>query len=216
MHETQKALLEIAKTHDLGKMSYWKIARLIGISNAQTVKYHLLQLKKKGLIRLDKEKGVIERIKQGVSRMSGLVAIPIYGAADCGSATKLAENYVQGYLRVSSALVPYKKGLFAVQADGLSMNNAKIGKHKRNIEPGDYAVVDSDIKTPENGEYVLSVIDGLANIKKFFLDKENRQVMLVSESTNDYPPIVIDESEIDQYVLSGKVVEVIKKAKFKS
>lgn len=213
MHETQKALLEISKTHDLGKMSYWKIARLIGISNAQTAKYHLLQLEKKGLIRLDKEQGVIERMKQGVSRMSGLVAVPIYGAADCGSATKFAENYVQGYIRVSSALVPYKKGLFAVQADGLSMNNAKIGKRKRNIEPGDYVIVDGDVKVPEKGEYVLSVIDGLANIKKFYLDEEHQQVMLVSESTKDYPPIVIDESEIDQYVLSGKVVEVIKNVK---
>jgi len=69
------------------------------------------------------------------------------------------------------------------------------------------------VKTPENGEYVLSVIDGLANIKKFYLDQEHQQVMLVSESTKDYPPIIIGENEIGQYVLSGKVVEVIKNVK---
>lgn len=213
MHEKQEKLLALAKKRDLGKMSYRDIGDLVGIRNAQTVKHHLSQLQKKGLIKMDKGEGVIERIRQGVSLMSGLVAIPVYGAADCGGATKLAENYIQSYIRVSSALVPYKKGLFAVQADGFSMNKAKIGKSKRSIDPGDYVIVDGDVKVPEKGEYVLSVIDGLANIKKFYLDEEHRQVMLVSESTKDYPPIVIDESEIDHYVLSGKVVEVIKNIK---
>lgn len=213
MHENQIKLMDLSKTHDLGKMTYLQIAKLIGVKHAQTVKHHLSQLQKRGLIAMDKESGVVERIKQGVSRMAGLVAIPILGAADCGPATKLADEYVQGYLRVSSTLVPYKKGLFAIQADGFSMNQAKIGKSKRNIEPGDYAIVDGDVKAPEDGQYVLSVIDGLANIKKFHLDQEHHQVMLVSESTKEYPPIVIAESEIDQYVVSGKVVEVIKQIK---
>lgn len=214
MHENQEKLLELAKKHDLGKMTYRAIGDLVDIKNAQTVKHHLSQLQKKGLIRLDKEGGVVERIKEGVSRMSGLMAIPVYGAADCGGATKLAENYIQSYIRVSNSIVPYKKGLFAVQADGFSMNKAKIGKAKKGIDPGDYVIVDADVKAPEDGRYVLSVIDGLANIKKFYLDQEHRQVMLVSESTKEYPPICIAESEIDQYVLSGKVVEVIKNVKY--
>jgi repressor LexA len=214
MHENQKKLLELSKKRDLGKMSYRDIGELVGIRNAQTVKHHLSQLQKRGFIRMDKGEGVIERIRQGVTRMSGLVAIPVLGSADCGIATKIADDqYVQGHIRVSSKIVPYKKGMFAVQADGFSMNRSRIGKSERNIEPGDYVIVDGDVKTPENGEYVLSVIDGLANIKKFFLDKEHRQVMLVSESTKEYPPIVIDESEIDQYIVSGKVVEVIKNVK---
>ncbi|MEI8103809.1 MAG: S24 family peptidase [Candidatus Moraniibacteriota bacterium] len=213
MHKNQEKLLKLSKTHDLGRMSYREIASLLGEKNAQTAKYHLLQLQMKGLIKMSKGENIIERVKQGVAQMSGLVAIPVYGAADCGGPTKFAENYIQSFIRVSSTLVPYKKGLFAVQADGFSMNNARIGKSKRNIDPGDYVIVDGDVKVPEKGEYVLSVIDGLANIKKFYLDEENRQVMLVSESTMDYPPIVIDESEIDQYVVSGKVVEVIKNVK---
>ena len=64
-----------------------------------------------------------------------------------------------------------RKDSSAIQADGFSMNQAKIGKSKRNIEPGDYAIVDGDVKAPEDGQYVLSVIDGLANIKKFHLDR---------------------------------------------
>ncbi len=160
-----------------------------------------------------KESGMKIAKTLGLTVPLGLIAIPVYGTADCGDATRFAENYVQKNIRVSGALVQYKKGLFAVQADGFSMNRAKIGKSKRSIDPGDYVIVDADVKTPENGEYVLSVIDGLANIKKFYLDQEHQQVMLVSESTKDYPPIVIGESEIGQYVLSGKVVEVIKHVK---
>jgi SOS-response transcriptional repressor LexA len=214
MHKTQKELLKFSKKYDFGNMSYRKIGELVGVKNAQMVKHHLLQLQKKNFIVLNKKERVMERIAQGISRKSGLSSFPVLGAADCGVATKIADDqYVRGNIRVSSKLVPYKKGMFAVQADGFSMNNAKIGPAKRSIEPGDYVIVDGNVKTPESGEYVLSVIDGLANIKKFFLDKENQQVMLVSESTKDYPPIVIDESEIDQYVLSGKVVEVIKNIK---
>ena len=213
MHIYQKELLKLSKEKDLGKMSYREIGNLVGIENAQTVKHHLGQLEKKGFIKLDKESGVVEKIKQGVTRMSGLVAIPVYGSADCGPATKMAEDYIKSYIRVSKSIVPYKKGMFAVQADGFSMNKAQIGKLKKNIEPGDYVIVDGNVKTPENNEYVLSVIDGLANIKRFHLDEENQQVVLLSESTKDYPPIYISEDEIGTYVLSGKVVEVIKKPK---
>lgn len=213
MHINQEKLLKLSKEMDLGKMSYREIGNLAGIENAQTVKHHLRQLEKKGFIKLDKESGVVEKIKQGVTRMSGLVAIPVYGSADCGPALKLAEDYVQSYIRVSKSIVPYKKGMFAIQADGFSMNRAQIGKLKKNIEPGDYVIVDGDVKNPQNGEYVLSVIDGLANIKKFHLDEENKQVVLVSESTKEYPPICISEDEIGTYVVSGKIVEVIKKPK---
>lgn len=143
----------------------------------------------------------------------GLIKIPVFGTANCGVAENFADDHIHGYIRVSEKLVQIRDGVFAVMADGLSMNCARVGSSKRNIEPGDYVIVNGKDKTPLNGDYVLSVIDGLANIKKFFLDEKNHQVMLVSESTKEYPPIIIDESEIDQYVLSGKVVEVIKNVK---
>ena len=53
---------------------------------------------------------------------------------------------------------------------------------------------------------------GMANIKKFFLDRENRQVVLMSESTKDFPPIYIHED--DEFMVNGKVVQVIKKPRF--
>lgn len=158
-----------------------------------------------------KEEGILKKLK--LLPKLGLVNIPVFGSANCGIATNFADDHVQGYIRVSEKLVRIRDGVFAVIADGLSMNRAKVGSSKRNIEPGDYVIVNGKDKIPKNGDYVLSVIDGLANIKKFYLDQKHRQVMLVSESTKEYPPIIIDESEIDQYVLSGKVVEVIKNVK---
>ncbi len=64
-----------------------------------------------------------------------------------------------------------------------------------------------------NGDIVLSIIDGMANIKRFFLDKANNQVVLVSDSTKEFPPIYIHED--DDFMINGKVVQVIKKPKFK-
>ncbi|KKQ45975.1 MAG: hypothetical protein US63_C0008G0013 [Candidatus Moranbacteria bacterium GW2011_GWC2_37_8] len=214
MNTTQEKLLKLAEIRDLGKLSYWEIARLIGVKNAQTVKHHLEQLDKKGLIKLNKKEGIVELIKRGLSKGAGIISIPILGSADCGPAMKLAEDeYVQGHIRVSSTLVSYREGMFAIQTDGYSMNNARIGKLKKSVEPGDYVIVDGTKKIPENGDYVLSIIDGLANIKKFYLDEDNQQIVLASESTKNYPPIHIGMDEIDTYVVSGQVIDVIKKPK---
>ncbi len=67
-------------------------------------------------------------------------------------------------------------------------------------------------KNVKNGDIVLSIIDGMANIKKFFLDKEHGQAILMSESTKEFPPIYIHED--DDFMINGKVVQVIKTPKF--
>jgi len=52
-------------------------------------------------------------------------------------------------------------------------------------------------------------IEDKANIKKFIIDRENKRIVLKSESTQNYLPIFIHED--DQYQISGRVVDVIKK-----
>jgi SOS-response transcriptional repressor LexA len=91
------------------------------------------------------------------------------------------------------------------------MNRAEIGGKR--IEDGDYVIVDVSDKHVRNGDIVLSIIDGLANIKKFYLDKKNNQVILMSQSTKDFPPIYIHEN--DDFMINGKVVQVIKKPKIR-
>ncbi|MBA2334329.1 MAG: hypothetical protein H0V90_05270 [Blastocatellia bacterium] len=204
MHPVQEKLLKLAATTNLGKLSYREIGRLIGESHPQKVKYHLEMLERGGMI-LSNAEGT--SIKKTASE-SGIVSIPILGFADCGPETIYAEENIEGYLRVSQKLLRKKADLFALRAVGNSMNRANIDGNS--LEDGDYAIIDSVLKDPNNNDYVVSVIDGLCNIKKFIMDTENKQIVLVSESTQNFPPIYIHPEE-KSYFVCGKVVQVIKK-----
>jgi len=105
-----------------------------------------------------------------------------------------------------------KDGLFIVIAEGDSMNNAKNVKGGP-IENEDYVIIDSKNKNPSNGSYVLSVIDGLANLKRFYKNEKERRIELISESNQKVPPIYIDEEDFGDYMINGVVVEIIKKKK---
>jgi repressor LexA len=199
-------------------MTLRDIAKLIGEESPQLVKHHLNQLEKKGLIRIDKVKGLIEKAQGGwvnsmLKRGARLINIPILGSANCGPAELFATSNIEGYLRVSSSLMGRntQHRLFALKTIGPSMNRASVGD--KTIEEGDYIIVDSQDTSPANGEVVVSVIDGMANVKKYFLDKENQQIVLMSESTQDFAPIHIHQD--DDYWINGKVVQVIKKPKIK-
>ena len=87
------------------------------------------------------------------------------------------------------------------------MNKASVGG--KNIEDGDYVIIDGQDKHPKDGDYVLSIINGMANIKKFVKDEKNNMVVLLSESRQYFPPIYIHEDDLSDYVISGKVVQVI-------
>jgi len=88
------------------------------------------------------------------------------------------------------------------------MNEADIKGNE--IEDGDYVVVDGDQKNPNPGDYVLSIIDNAANIKKYTRNQDGN-IVLLSESKEHYSPIYI--SEDDQFMINGKVVQVIKGVK---
>jgi len=199
----------------LGGLKLREIGRLIGEQSPQKIKHHLLQLEKKGLIRVDRSKGLIQRTEpgwvKGFAKKARLLSIPILGSANCGPAELFAEQNIEGYLRVSDTLLGRRKpaGLFALRAQGLSMNRANV--RGKNVEDGDYLIIDSQDRTPENGDIVVSVIDGTANIKKFIRDKENQQIALLSESTREFSPIYIHEE--DDYLVNGKVIQIIKKPK---
>jgi SOS-response transcriptional repressor LexA len=204
MHPIQEKLLKLSSEYNLGRMSYREIGKLIEETHPQKIKHHLEQLESNQLIRSNAEGTSIK--KTAIDK--GIVSIPILGAADCGPATIFAEGNIDGYLRISSKLVSSKKGLFALKAVGNSMNRANI--HGKPLEDGDYAIIDSENKDPKNNEYVVSVIDGVCNIKKFIKDTVNKQIVLISESVQDFPPIYIHPDETS-YFVSGKVVQVIKK-----
>ncbi len=217
MHVIQQALLRLAQEKNLGAYTLREIGSFVGEASPQKIKHHLGELQKKGLIRVDKVKGMIEKTKhdwgRSVSRNTKLVSIPILGAANAGPAQIIAQGNIEGFLRVSSSLLKPSRTrehrLFALKVVGISMNRAKVDGKR--VEDGDYVVIDVDDKAVKNGDIVLSIIDGVANIKKFYLDKENNQVVLMSQSTKEFAPIYIHED--DDFLINGKVVQVIKKPK---
>ncbi len=218
MHELQEKLLKLAGEENLGLLTLREMGARIGVRSPQVVKHHLTQLQKKGLVRVDKVKGVIQKTQpgwvKGLLQTARLLSIPIVGAANAGPALAIAEGNIEGYLRISSTLLKPTKNattFFALRVDGPSMNRAIV--NGKRIEDGDYVIIDGDYRTPKNGDIVLSVIDGLANIKKFFFDKENEMIILLSESTKRIAPIYISAS--DDYHIEGKVVQVIKNKKQK-
>lgn len=215
MHELQQKLLKLTQDRNLGQFTLRDIGGMVGERSPQKIKHHLSQLEKRGLIRIDRARNLIEKIQagsvSGFLRRGRLLTIPILGSANAGPAKLLAEQNIEGYLKISNTLLGRRRSsqLFALKVDGPSMNRSSIDGKR--IEDGDYVIVDGDARDPQNGDVVLSVIDGLANLKRFHLDKQNRQIALVSESTQDFPPIYIHED--DDFFVNGKVVQVIKKPK---
>lgn len=216
IHPVQQKILEASNDYNLGQLTLREIGELVGVPHPQKVKHHLTQLGKDGLIKIDKKRKLIQKISEKILTSENLISLPILGRANCGEATIFSDEYVEGYLKISTKLLEpqilsHKNNLFIIKASGNSMNRSDIAHN--NIEDGDYILIDSVYQKPTNGDYILSVIDGMANIKKIIKDEKNRQIILLSESTQEYPPIYIHEDDLDSYLINGKVVQVIKKPK---
>lgn len=213
MHHIQKKLLELAKTNNLAECTLRRTAELIGdpdMSPGQ-IQHHLLQLEKRNLLFINR-KNKTQRLESPVED-DRFVLVPIVGSASCGPALNYAEEYYEGFLRISKQLLgkqttQLKNRYMAVKADGESMNNARIGKSKQPIKSGDFVLVDVTQKCADDGDYVLSIIGGMANIKR--LKKHEEYISLESESLTPerFPPIIVGQSE--NYMINGKVVAVYK------
>ena len=206
MHIIQLKLLELSNRKNIFSMGPREIGREIGVSHPQIVKHHLNQLKKKGLL-AQKEPSSISKLRENLNKtVTGLVDIPILGSANCGIATIIAEESLGGFLKISNKLLGSSKleRLFALKARGNSLNKANIDGES--IEDGDYLVVDTNYKNPRDGEYIVSVIDGCANVKKIRL--EDDKIVLLSESSENIPPIYVHPD--DSYFINGVVTKVVK------
>lgn len=210
MHPIQEKLLKCIESKNISDMTLREIGTLIKEPLPQKIKHHLEQLEKKGFITYDRKNKSITRMHASSSKKNSLfLSIPIIGAANCGPATIFANENIEGYLKISKNILDKCKNIFAIRAQGLSMNKANI--NGLSIEDGDYVIIDSDYRTPRNGDVVLSIIDDMANIKKYIFDEENNQIVLVSQSSKDIPPIYVHED--DSFMVNGRVIQVIKKPK---
>lgn len=212
MHLLQRRILELASKENLAALTLRDIGNKIGEKYPQNVKHHIGQLLKKGFLKENLEKTKITRVD--IDQPSNLFySIPILGSANCGQALTFADENFEGYLQISKSLVPNfdKNHLFAIKAVGESMNNADINGEA--LDDRDYAIIDNSKHDLNfyNNKYVLSIIDGMANIKRLKKDNKNQRIVLISESTQDYPPIVIDNADFQNYLINGEVIKVIKR-----
>ena len=214
MHNIQQQILNLAQHADLGKIGLRRLGAQVGEPHPQKIKHHLTQLEKNGYISVEKSEDGIVSIHPISWQASEFFSLPILGLASCGPALALAEQKIEGYLKVSPSMVGKKSqdGLFIVKASGDSLNQAKNIKGGT-VEDGDYVVVNQKKAMPDNGDYVLSVIDEAANLKRFYFDKADKQITLVSESSLNIPPIYIHEDDFKTYMINGVVERVIKKIK---
>jgi repressor LexA len=207
MHLIQEKLLKLVAEENIGKLTLREIGELIHEKFPQKIKHHLCQLEQKGFITLDTKNGKIFRNSSKAHASDLLVSIPIVGSANCGPATIYADENVEGYLKVSKRIIAKQKGVVAIKAHGNSLNKANV--KGKNIEPGDFVIIDCNQTSPRDGDYILSVIDNMANIKKIRFDVKNRRVVLLSESTQSFTPIFLHKD--DDFVINGKVIDVIKR-----
>jgi len=211
MHPTQQKILNLASVVKINKKNPRIIARLIDIENPQNITHHIEQLIRKGYISITDD-GDVKIEKQNYSETSQLFQLPICGSANAGPAVDFAEEKIEGYLAVPSGEIgrANKSGLFVVKVDGDSLNDAKDLRGGP-AETGDYAVIDENNKSPINGDYVLSIIDGLANLKRFYDDRENNRIILKSESKMETKPIYIQGEYFQDYMINGVILMIIKK-----
>ncbi len=207
MHQIQKDLLALSRNINLGEKSLREIGRLIGVEHPEKIRHHLKQLERKGFLEVDHEGQNIINVNTDLRKENKFINIPIVGSANCGPAMLLAQENLEGYLKVSSSMI--KSGsCFAIKAFGDSMNKADIKGN--NIEEGDYVIIDKGKNQPEDSKYVLAVLDNAAMIKKLRINKKNQTVLFLSESTSNHPPIVATLDDLDDIYINGEVVQVVK------
>lgn len=207
MSSVQNKLLALLRDQGALPLRYREIGRRIGEQYPQTVKHHIEVLKKKQLIQ--EKNGLIILNKKDL-KSDDFLTLPFYGIANCGPATAFADDRIEGYIKISRNALPKGsvKDFYLIQASGNSMNQAEVGLSKKNIEDGDIVIINAKEQTPQNGDYIVSIIDGCANIKKFSYNPHDNQVVLISESSDKYFPIVLHET--DDLNIAGKVVDVLK------
>lgn len=207
MSSVQNKLLALLRDQGALPLRYREIGRRIGEQYPQTVKHHIEILKKKQLIQ--EKNGLIVLNKKDLAS-DEFLNLPFYGIANCGRAIAFADDRIEGYIKISRNALPKGnvKNFYLIQASGNSMNQAEVGPNKKNIKNGDIVIVNAKDQNPQNSDYVISVIDGCANIKKFSYNPNDNQVVLISESSDKYFPIVLHET--DDLNIAGKVVDVLK------
>ena len=127
-----------------------------------------------------------------------VVWVPIVGQIAAGRPI-LAQESIEGYVPMPAEVVGREEGLFILEVVGESMTG--VG-----IFPSDWVVVRLLYQSPQNGNVVVAIIDGVepeGTVKTY--QKVDRQIWLMPQNPA-YTPISGDRARI-----VGKVVAVLRR-----
>ena len=100
--------------------------------------------------------------------------LAVVGDIACGTPI-LAEENIQTYLPIPKEFLG-NGNFFILKAKGDSMIEA-------GIDDGDYVIIKQQ-ETAEEGQIIVALIDNEATLKRYYMDKENKQIILHPENTN--------------------------------
>lgn len=170
-----------------------EINEVTGGKSPRSASIILDRLEKDGFIK--RENGKIISIAFEKPNSVSTINIPLVGAVPCG-APMLAEQNIETYIPVSTALAKKGSNYFLLRATGDSMNLAGINDK-------DILLVRQQ-ETADNGEKIVALIDEEATVK--ILEKKDGVVILRPKSSNtSHMPIVLSNN----CQIQGVVVAVL-------
>lgn len=209
MQDVSTKIQRLARMVDISKLSYRDIGKRITAPGDKPVHP---QIVKNAMVRLQLE-STLYNLTTTTTTVTQLISIPVLGIANAGPATHIAGSAEYGTIQVSASLLPSSnyKDFYALEVDGESMNETTVRGNR--IENGSYVIIDGSKKTPTEGEIITVVYDGLANIKKVHFDYDSEQIVLYSQSTENFQPIFISPHDNWEGLIGGSVIQVVKKPK---
>ncbi len=173
-----------------------KLMTALGYKSPKSAQDILEQLEKKGVIKKlqSGDYQLITDPKLGVDRAQ-TVDVPLVGSVACGGPI-LAEENIEGFIPVSTAIAKPGSKHYLLRARGDSMNKA-------GIKDSDMILVRQQA-TAEDGDKVVALIDNEVTIKEYH--RSNGMVVLMPRSTNQrHKPIILTHD----FQVQGTVVAVV-------
>ena len=166
------------------------IADAVGIARGTAYKY-LVAMSDNGMIRYDGQQISTEKTEKVQTEFT---SVALLGAVSCGVPT-LEEEYAEEF--VSLPVSMFGKGtFFMLRASGESMIDA-------GISTGDLVLVRKQSEA-KDGDIVVALVENENTLKRYFVDKENKQIRLHPENKN-MKDIIVQDCKIQ-----GVAVKVIK------
>ena len=177
-----------------------ELMRELEYKSPRSVQDILQKLEDKKIIKRTKTGNIqLKNDPESTSSHAQTINVPIVGTVSCGTPIWAEEN-IEGFVAVSTAIAKRGSKYFLLRASGDSMNMA-------GINDGDLVLVKQQ-PTAQNGDKIVALIDDEATIKEY--KHAGTSIILQPKSTNpQHSPIILTED----FQIQGVVENVISNMK---